>query len=104
MTIEEKIDEIKTLLGDDDSELYEVYLRQARDKILNKLYPFGRKANDKIEVPERYEQLQIELAITLYNMRGVEGQDKHTENSISRSWRSETEILGELTPFASLPL
>ena len=104
MTIEEKIEEMKTLLGEEDSELYQVYLLQAREKILNKLYPFGFERNDKNEVPERYEQLQIELAITLYNLSGVEGQDKHTENGISRSWRSETQILAELTPFASLPL
>jgi len=104
MTIEQKIDEMITLLGEEDSELYEVYLLQAREKILNKLYPFGCEANKKIDVPDRYERLQIELAITLYNMRGVEGQDKHTENGISRSWRSETQILAELTPFASLPL
>lgn len=101
MTIEEKIEKMKSLLGEEDSELYEVYLLQAKEKILNKLYPYG---TTKTEVPERYSNLQIELAITLYNQSGVEGQDKHTENGISRSWRSETAILAELTPFASLPL
>ena len=92
---------MKSLVGDEDSELYEVYLLQAKEKILNKLYPYG---TDKKEVPERYDNLQIELAITLYNERGVEGQDKHTENGITRSWKSEVEILAELTPFAGLPL
>ena len=101
MTIEEKTERLRKELGEDDSSLYEDYLSKAKSKILNKLYPFGTRAN---EVPERYEELQIELAIALYNMRGVEGQDKHTENSITRSWRSETEILAEITPFASLPL
>lgn len=101
MTIEEKITKMINKLGDEDSQLYGDYLSTAKSKILNKLYPFGTSL---VEVPERYEELQIELAITLFNQRGVEGQDKHTENSISRSWRSETEILAELTPFASLPL
>ena len=101
MTIEQKIEELTNLLGEDDSELYEVYLLQAEQKILNKLYPYGTKLTD---VPERYEQVQIELAITLYNMRGVEGQETHNENGVNRKWRSETAILAELTPFAGLPL
>ena len=101
MTIEQKIEEMTNLLGEEDSELYEVYLLQAKSKILNKLYPYGTKV---VEVPLNYEQLQIELAITLYNMRGVEGQKSHNENGVNRSWRSETEILAEITPFAGLPL
>ena len=101
MTIEEKIEKMKSLLGEEDSELYEVYLLQAKEKILNRLYPFK---TDVKEVPERYSNLQVELAITLYNESGVEGQDKHTENGITRSWRSEVSILAELTPFAGLPL
>lgn len=97
MTIEEKIEKIEKLLGEDEIDsLLEDYLSIAERKILNKLYPYDKT---KTEVPERYENLEIELVIYLYNQRGVEGQDKHTENSITRSWRSETEILAEITPF-----
>lgn len=101
MTIDEKIEIMTSLLGDDDSELCKFYLLQAKEKILNKLYPYD---TEQTKVPERYSNLEIELAIALYNQRGIEGQNKHTENGISRSWRSETEILGELTPFAGIPL
>lgn len=102
MNSEEKVEQIKRNLGfEEDATLLGDYLLQAKKKILNKLYPFK---SDKVDVPERYEQLQIELAITLYNTRGAEGQKSHNENGVNRSWRSETEILAEITPFAGLPL
>ena len=66
-------------------------------KILNKLYPFDW---DKQDLPTKYDQLQIELAIVLYNMKGVEGQSAHSENGVSRTYRSEGEILGEVIPMA----
>ena len=101
MTIEQKIEVLSRRLGEEDSDLLEDYLLEAKSKILNKLYPYGTNLTD---VPERYEQLQLELAITLYNMRGVEGQETHNENGVNRKWRSETAILAELTPFVGLPL
>jgi len=101
MTIEEKIEKMQRQLGEDEEDsLLQDYLSKAERKILNKLYPYD---DTKVNIPRRYEELQIELAIALYNERGVEGQSKHTENGITRDWRGETEILAEITPFASLP-
>ena len=97
MTIEEKVEKMVKRLGETDSSLYEDYLSIAKRKILDKLYPYD---SSKDEVPMRYEHLEIELAITLYNELGVEGENRHTENGITRSYRSETEILAEITPYA----
>lgn len=100
MTNDEKIEQIKVMLGEDyDTDVLSVYLRQAKSFILNKRYPYGSQPND---VEPQYEQLQIELAITLFNERGVEGQKSHNENGVSRSWRTKDEIMAEVVPYASV--
>ena len=103
MNREEKVEQLRAMLGESNDTLLNAYLQQSKSKILNKLYPFKTDMTS-IDVPDRYAQLQIELAITLYNTRGAEGQSSHNENGVNRSWRSETEILAEITPFAGLPL
>lgn len=69
-------------------------LAAARGLILNKMYPFGYP--EETEVPARYEQLQIQLAVELYSQRGAEGQTSHSENGISRSWPEKNRILAQV--------
>lgn len=69
-------------------------LAAARGLILNKMYPFGYP--EGTEVPARYEQLQIQLAVELYSHRGAEGQTSHSENGISRSWPEKNRILAQV--------
>lgn len=69
-------------------------LAAARGLILNKMYPFGYPENT--EIPARYEQLQIQLAVELYSKRGAEGQTSHSENGISRSWPEKNRILAQI--------
>lgn len=101
MTLDEKVEQMKIMLGDEnwDANVLQVYLRQAKQLILNKRFPFNTKESD---VEPKYEQLQIELAITLFNERGAEGQKSHNENGINRSWRSKDEIMNDVVPYASV--
>ena len=100
MSNDEKIEQMQAMLGEDYSpRLLGVYLQQAKQLILNKRFPFGEQPK---EIENKYEQLQIELAITLFNERGAEGQSSHNENGVSRSWRSKDEILAEVVPYASV--
>lgn len=94
-----------TFIGekDYDENLYFDYLSMAERKILNRRYPYGVPENVK-GVPSEYEYLQIELAVVLFNESGAEGQSSHNENGVSRSWRSEVQILSEITPMASVIL
>ena len=69
-------------------------LATARGLILNKMYPFGYP--EDTEVPARYEQLQIQLAVELYSKRGAEGHTSHRENGISRSWPEKNRILAQV--------
>ena len=101
MTNDEKIEQMQVELDENYSprELG-VYLRKAKQKILNKRFPFGYLIEQDVE--PQYEQLQIELAIVLFNERGVEGQSHHNENGVHRTWRSVDEIMAEIVPYVSV--
>ena len=105
MTIEEKIETMRVMLGlaaDDSEELsvLPVYLNQAKQKILNHRFPFG---TNLVEVEQQYEYDQIELAIVLYNQRGGEGQIVHSENGVRREWRTEHPILKGIPRMVGIP-
>lgn len=92
---------MQKMLGyEEDSELLSVYLSLAKDKILNHRYPFGTRPTD---IEERYEQDQVELGVVLFNLRGAEGQNAHTENGVTRKWRTESEILSSIPRYVGIP-
>ena len=98
MTIEEKIIEMGKAIAPDtaDTEILESEILAAEAMILNKMYPFGYSENTV--VPERYERLQIKLAVELYSQRGAEGQVSHSENGTSRSWLEVSRNLKLIMP------
>ena len=107
MTIEEKVDFMQKMMGVDPSneelvsfELAKIYLNLAEQKILNHIYPYDDK---KVEIPSRYEMQQIELAIVLFNRRGAEGEAKHDENGVYRTYEDERKILATIPKYAGLP-
>ena len=100
MTNDEKITQMLVMIGEDyPTDVLSVYLRQAKQLILNKRFPYGDQPQ---EVEEKYEQLQIELAISLFNERGAEGQSTHNENGVSRHWRTKEEIMFDVVPCVSV--
>ncbi len=92
MTENEKIIATKILLdeiGNEDDRFeaeITVYLTLAAQSILNKAYPF--RDTTGMAVPAKYEGLQCEIATYLYNKKGAEGQDSHTEGDIKRTYES----------------
>lgn len=105
MILDERIAQMKIMLGDDgldiDDDVCQTYLNLANQKILNHRYPYGTKL---VEIEPQFEYQLIELAIVLYNQRGVEGQETHNENGVHRKYRRENEILASIPKFAGLPL
>lgn len=100
MTNNEKLTQMSIMLGETvDADVLSVYLLQAKSLILNTRFPFGYSSNQDVEA--KYEQLQIELAIVLFNERGAEGQSNHSENGVSRTWRTKNAILAEIAPMVS---
>ena len=99
MTQEEKVQLLKAMVGESDTEeVLLAYLNIAGNKIINRAYPYD---NEVTEVPSRYAFLQCEIAAYLLNKRGAEGQTSHSENGISRSYGSADvpeALLGAVTP------
>ena len=103
MTHEEKLQLLKAMVGESDTEeVLLAYLNIAGRKIINRAYPYG---TDETEVPVRYDFLQCEIAAYLLNKRGAEGESSHSENGISRSYESADvpeSLLGAVTPMCGV--
>ena len=101
MTDDEKIEQMVILMGRPcEGDVFDACLEMAKRKILNRRFPYGTTLKD---VEEIYDQLHIELAICIYNKRGADGESSHSENGVSRVYRSENEILQEIVPYAGVP-
>lgn len=98
MTNAEKVEIMRVGIAPDVAEnaVLAAEIDAAGAMILNKMYPFGYA--DDTQVPARYEQLQIKLAIELYTQRGAEGLASHTENGITLTWPSVSRILAQIAP------
>lgn len=94
----DSFERLKRRTGEQDSALLEDLLESAKSAILARRFPYGDWP-DELEV--RYQDLQIRIALDLYNKMGAEGELNHSENGISRgyqsSWISE-QLLQEVTP------
>lgn len=60
--------------------LLEDYLESAKFAIQIKQYPFGGAPST---LDPMYQDLQLQIAIVLYNQNGMEGETSHTDNGIS---------------------
>lgn len=92
-----KITTVKTLVNNSTlpDDFVTVYLNKAESAIRNRMYPFGLPLQNGQEitfvVPAKYEMLQCELACNYILKRGGEGEIKHDENGISRTYDSVNE-------------
>ena len=89
MTDTEKLARLKILIGiDDDSEdtLLSEYLAINEERIYSKMYRVSGYP-DELEVPQKYESIQIEASMIDYFIQGAENEERHDENSISRTFK-----------------
>ena len=80
-----------------DIELEDI-LESAKAVILSRRFPFGEQPE---EIESKYKDLQIRIAVEMFNKRGAEGETAHSENGISRSYASANvseDLLKEITP------
>lgn len=108
MTREEKLVKLARINNDprDDEDVLGFYLDMAGDKILNKMYPF-RKDYTGLTIPERYDNIQLNISIYLLGKRGAEGEVQHIENGIHRNWGAADvpdTMLKDVMPFAEVIL
>ena len=77
-------------------------LESAKAVILSRRFPFGEVPD---EIENRYKDLQIRIAVEMFNKQGAEGQLSHSENGVSRTYSSagvSEELLREITPKAGV--
>ena len=84
-----------------DDELEDI-LDSAKAVILSRRFPFGEWPAD---IEDKYKDLQIRIAVEMFNKRGAEGETAHSENGVSRSYASANvseDLLREITPKAGV--
>lgn len=110
MTRERKIEILRAKMEDVDPDesidpvILGYYLDDAGAIILNKLYQFSDQVAG-MEVPARYEGLQIRISHYMLNKRGAEGEIQHIENGIHRNYGASDipeQMLKEITPFVQI--
>ena len=80
-----------------DTELEDI-LESAKAVILSRRFPFTEWPE---EIEAKYKDLQIRIAVEMFNKRGAEGETAHSENGVSRSYASANvseDLLKEITP------
>jgi hypothetical protein len=80
-----------------DAELEDI-LESAKAVILSRRFPFSEWP---AEIEGKYKDLQIRIAVEMFNKLGAEGETAHSENGVSRSYSSASvseELLREITP------
>ena len=83
-------------------ELLSDILESAKAVILSRRFPFGEQP---LEIEPRYNDLQIRIAVEIFNKQGAEGELAHSENGVSRTYSSANvseELLREITPKAGV--
>lgn len=103
MTEDEKVQLVEQLITDVavTTAMIESYLALAADRILNRVWPFG---GAPAEWPTQYDMVQVQLTVRMIARRGGEGEISHSENGVSRTYKSvdDEDILGQLTPYVGV--
>ena len=93
---------LKDMTEEADTDTLLAYLDLAGRVVLNKCYPFDKT---KTEVPECYQNVQVEVAAYLLNKRGAEGETRHDENGVDRTYESASvpeSMLKGIVPFCGV--
>ena len=100
MSTSEKRNKLMIMLdGDVSVEIADTYLELAEKAVINLVYPFGK--GDET-MPEKYEEVQIEIAAYFINKMGAEGETEHIEGGTHRHYESGDipgSLRARITPF-----
>ena len=108
MTEEQKLNELRRITdSEEDAAVLLSYLAQAKDVILNRMYPYCDDAEyDTMSVPDRFAWKQVRIAAYFMNKRGAEGETQHIENGIYRNYKSSDvpeDMLWDVFPQVGIP-
>lgn len=97
------IERLKVRLPEATEEELEDVLESAKDVILSRCFVsvFSTSDKDKEQALVLHKEKVLRAAVVIYNMRGIEGQNSHSENGIARSYEDcagMKSILQEIVP------
>lgn len=99
MTDVEKLIALRAMVGGSDAdEVLSTYLLLAGRKVIARAFPYNEEV---VEIPAKYETVQLEIAAYMLNKRGAEGQTQHSENGITRQYENAdipSSMLKAITP------
>ena len=104
MTNAEKSAKLSLMLPEAKAEEISLLVEISESIVLNQRYPFGYPDGTVVEA--RYESIQLQIAVEVFNRAGAEGQLSHTENGITRQYESayvSTHLLKRIMPYAGVP-
>lgn len=96
-----QLQKLKLYIPDETNDvLLQDILDRAKMEILTRRFPFVDELPDEIE--PRYEGLQIEIAIEIYNKQGAEGEKHHQDGTgVSRTYENagiSQSLLAKIVP------
>ena len=94
---------IPDLIGNSRDALLNELLDTAKEVILLRRYPFANSLPDDLE--PKYLNLQVRIALDMYNKIGAEGEKAHSENGVTRTYGAQnisTDLLDEIVPKAGI--
>lgn len=100
-----KIQFLKSIQDEKDEDVLSSFLYLAKSKILQRMYPFKDVDVDSTPIPDKYEDVQLEIAQYLLNKRGAEGEVQHTENGTTRTYENADvpfSILRQVIPYVGV--
>lgn len=106
MTDQEMIEAIQTLVDNSRfDDFAEHYLAVAQEAVVSRIYPLDDSASWS-DVPEKFHNRTVEIAVYLVNRRGAEGEVSHSESGTSRTYESagipKSYFVG-MTPHVGVP-
>lgn len=108
MALYNELERLREIVGEgDDDAVLQNYLQQAHDAILNRMYPYmSEDEYAATDVPARYSMKKVRIAAYLMNKRGAEGESRHSENGVDRTYRSSDippDLLYDVLPCVGIP-
>lgn len=104
MTTDEKLQRLEVMLPEAAIDDLLMLIDISEAIVLGQRYPFGYPEGTVVE--PRFEVLQLQIAVEVYNKAGAEGELSHSENGISRSYENayvSSSLLKRIVPYAGVP-
>lgn len=89
-------------VGDYDDPTLLVLINRAIRRVCNKRYPWGYSDEECTKAIEKYRDVIFDAVIWYWAKQGVEGQNSHSENGVSRGYGSEESLYVDVVPMVKI--